>query len=1038
MTFMKRRNYKKYLRMSLLVLLPVALMAQPQLVHEWSDALNTYPAYTRGSTTRNLSAKDASNNFYLAGNFTNTADFDPSSAEFNITAAGNGHIYLSKYTPAGAMVFAKRIGDGAGIISLTGLTIDGDNNIYTVGTITGRGDFNTGEAPGDTLWLDGFGSSAFVAKYNSNGVLQYAFLLETRISQSSIFLFGIKVGTNNLLYLAGTYAGEIDINPSAASTIITTVDANPQGVLITYNKNTGTLNNFVTFSHTGTLMGVADLALDAQDNCFIAGSFSGNISFSGTGGAVVLSSSGNTDIFMAGWNAGGTLLQAKSAGGTGADRGRSILIGADGSLYLSAAFSGTADVNLDPGVTTNLTSAGADGFLSKYSPNGTLVYVFELSPANKMLLVANDTLIVSGLFKGTRDFNPSAVAAANLSSALTANSDVYAASYTPAGIYNWAFRITSTGPKSVYGLIPISTNQFVVSGDYQSDLNTNPAGTTTYSSLSNKSNGFFSIYQNSNAAHVFSGITGVNRTETDMAKSVALGTNGDVYVTGYFSKTIDADPTAAVQSLASEGGSDIFIAKYNRSGLLIFAFRLGSTMFDQGKCIAVDNSGNFYVAGLFSGTVNFDPSITPNPAASLSAVAFQDIFISKYNSTGQWIFTKQIGGTSTDIVNKLVIDRNGNLLVAGSFAGTADFDPDPAVTKSRTSLGSYDAFIAKYTPSGALVFAHQIGGTGYDEGFGTCTNTSGEIYLCGTFSATVDFNPSATGTHNLTVTGSRDAYFAKFDAAGNFLFAHGMGSTSADQANEIITDRAGNTVVAGYFFNTIDLNPDPVISNNFTSAGSNDLFIAWYTNAGVYIRAIKTGGTALDEPRAIRYDEGNNIIVAGRFSGTSDFNPDDAVTNNLTGGTTDAFVAAYTSTGQYIFAKAFGAFDQDDALGLAVDTITKAIYIAGQFDESVNFSTAGRPDAFLQTDIDANAFIARYSTVPLVASFVWTGNINTAWETSGNWGGNTVPASTSAVIIPAGRTRYPIVNAATTVKSISCAAGASVTILTGVVFNVLK
>ena len=1031
-------NRVKIFRLLTLLLLPLCGKAQPQLIHEWSNALSTYPAYTRCNTTFNLGVRDASNNFYLAGKFTNTADFDPSAVEFNITAEGNGHIYLAKYSQAGVIIFAKRIGAGAGNIELTGLTIDSDNNLYMSGTITGRKDFNPSEAPEDTLWLDGSINSGFVAKYNSNGLLQFAFLLETKTSESTIFLFGIKAGTNNLLYLAGTYSGQIDLNPAVASTIITTPNTNPQGVFITYNKTTGSLNTSSTFSHTGSLMGVSDMALDAQNNCFIVGSFGGNISFPTSGAPVVPSSSGNTDIFMAGWNETGTLLQAKRAGGNGADRGCAILKGADGSLYLSASFSGTADANLDPAVTTNLTSTGADGLLSKYAPDGSLAYAFELSPANKLALVTNDTLLVSGLFRGTRDFNPAA-ATANLSSALANVSDIYAASYTPEGLYNWAYRITSTGPKAIAGLISMQANRFIVSGDYQSDINTNPAGTTTFPSLSNKSNGFFSIYQNTDASHVFTGIIGVNRTKIDMARAVATGSNGDVYTTGFFTKTIAADPTAALQTLASAGSTDVFVTKHNRSGQLIFAFRFGSTFSDQGKSIAVDASNNVYVAGTFSGTVNFDPSATPNPGASLTALEGQDIFISKYNSSGQWIFTKQIAGNSTDVLNKLLIDKDGNILVAGSFAGTTDFDPDPVATSSKTSLGNYDAFVAKYGPSGNLIFAHQIGGTSYDEAFGAGTNLLGEIYLCGTFSTTVDFNPSVAVTQNITVTGgsSRDAFFAKFDAAGNLLFAHGIGSTSADQANDVISDRAGNVVVAGYFFNTIDLNPDPVATDNFVSAGSNDLFVGWYTNAGVYIRGIKTGGNGLDEPRAISYDDGNNIIVAGRFSGTADFNPDPVITTNLTGATTDAFVATYTSTGQYIFARNFGAFDQDDALGLAVDTITKAIYIAGQFDVSVNFSTPGRPDAILQTDINANAFIARYSTVPLAASFVWSGAVNTAWENAANWSGIVVPTSTSAVSIPYGMPRYPVVNTSTSVKSISCATGASVTVTSGVVLTVL-
>lgn len=93
---------------------------------------------------------------------------------------------------------------------------------------------------------------------------------------------------------------------------------------------------------------------------------------------------------------------------------------------------------------------------------------------------------------------------------------------------------------------------------------------------------------------------------------------------------------------------------------------------------------------------------------------------------------------------------------------------------------------------------------------------------------------------------------------------------------------------------------------------------------------------------------------------------------------------------------------------------------------------------FGANDIAKGEELWKLETTPAATNFNWTGNVSTAWETSGNWGGNAVPTSSSAVTIPAGRPRYPVVNANTTVKSISCAAGTSVTIATGVVFNILK
>ncbi len=375
--------------------------------------------------------------------------------------------------------------------------------------------------------------------------------------------------------------------------------------------------------------------------------------------------------------------------------------------------------------------------------------------------------------------------------------------------------------------------------------------------------------------------------------SIAVDGSGNVYTTGIFFNTVDFNPDpAATHILTALGENDIFISKLNAAGNFVWAIRLGSSavMFEneEGFGITTDAAGNVYTTGTFIGTVDFNPDPAVTNDLTASGV---DIFVLKLNSAGTYIWAKRLGGAGREESHSIAVDAGGNVYTTGYFQGTADFNPDPAVSNNLTSAGSNDVFVSKLDSSGNFVWAKGMGGSANDEGNSVVVGASGNILTTGIFEGLADFNPDPAVTNNLTSAGGRDIFISKLDASGNFVWAKSMGSTGNDVSNSIAVDAAGFVYTTGYFAGTADFNPDPAVTNNLTSAGSVDIFISKLDAAGNFVVARQMGGGGIDVGKGLVLDTARNIYITGDFRATADFDPDPAATFNLTSaGIADIFV----------------------------------------------------------------------------------------------------------------------------------------------------
>jgi hypothetical protein len=447
---------------------------------------------------------------------------------------------------------------------------------------------------------------------------------------------------------------------------------------------------------------------------------------------------------------------AKPFGGISTDQAYSVAIDTAGNVFTTGYFQGTVD--FDPGVNTyNLTSAGlSDIFITKLDAAGNFIWAKRIGGAASdygfaLALDKYSNVYITGYFKGLADFDPG-VNTSNLTP--TGSFDVYIAKLDAAGNFVWAKKFDGASDELCYSLFVDATGNVYTTGyfnsatDFDPGANTvtlTPAGTfDIFISKLDASGNFIWVKQFGGAA------------ATNAGRFITADAAGNVYVTGYFSGTTDFDPGANTANLTSAGLYDIFIAKLDVSGNFVWAKQFGGTADDYGLSMAVDAHGSLFATGFFYGTVDFDPGIN---TVNLTSTGQDDIFISKFDASGNFIWVKQIGSTSYDEAKYITMDASSNLYITGSFGGTVDFDPG-ANTTSMSSAGGDDVFICKLDTVGNFIWARQLGGTLNDYATSIKVDAAYTIYTAGFFQGTCDFDPS-TNTANLISAGGADAFVHK-------------------------------------------------------------------------------------------------------------------------------------------------------------------------------------------------------------------------------------------------------------------------------------
>ncbi|RMD57592.1 sortase, partial [Candidatus Parcubacteria bacterium] len=381
----------------------------------------------------------------------------------------------------------------------------------------------------------------------------------------------------------------------------------------------------------------------------------------------------------------------------------------------------------------------------------------------------------------------------------------------------------------------------------------------------------------------------------------------------------------------------------------VWAKRMGAGSWDHARGATLDGAGNVYTTGYFGGMVDFDPGAG---TYNLSSAGGADVFVSKLDTDGNFVWARAMGGTGTDLGYDVVLDGVGNVYIIGTFSGTADFNPGTG-SYNLTSAGSDDIFICKLTSSGNLVWAIRMGGTGQDYGVSLRVDDVGNLYATGFFNGTADFDPGA-GTLNLISQGGRDVFVVKLDNNGSLIWAKSFGGTADDQGMGVVVDGNGNVYSVGGFHNTVDFDPGAGIFN-LTSAGDYDAFISKLDSGGNFVWAKALSGTDQLLAKAIILDTSGNVYTTGHFYGTADFDPGTGTYNLTSAGGSDIFVGELDSNGNLVWMGAMGGTGQDTSSAITMDGGGN-IYTTGDFSSTADFdpgtstynlTSAGNYDIFI-------------------------------------------------------------------------------------------
>lgn len=356
-------------------------------------------------------------------------------------------------------------------------------------------------------------------------------------------------------------------------------------------------------------------------------------------------------------------------------------------------------------------------------------------------------------------------------------------------------------------------------------------------------------------------------TGVDQISKTISDKQGNLYVIGTFSQTVDFDFSASTELRTSAGELDIFILKIDKKGDFIWVKTIGSYGLDSSSDIEIDKANNLVISGFYSGTVDFDPSANVHNMSSTGNSPSGDAFVLKLSNDGVFIWSVDFASTVASTIYEIALDDNGNIYGTGSFQGDIDFDEYTQGNEhSGTSNNYHNILMFKLNGSGTLIWSDVVLGNSFNNvGESITVSIEGEVFVSGTFGKTVDFN-TGTGTNNITSNAnSQDVYILKLDTNGVFQWATNIGGDSYDKTGGLALNIDGDLYISGSFKNTVNF--DPLTNNNiFTSKGQSDAFLLQLDANGLFKRVFILAGKTEVNANNIFNDPYGNLFLTGGFT----------------------------------------------------------------------------------------------------------------------------------------------------------------------------
>jgi hypothetical protein len=357
--------------------------------------------------------------------------------------------------------------------------------------------------------------------------------------------------------------------------------------------------------------------------------------------------------------------------------------------------------------------------------------------------------------------------------------------------------------------------------------------------------------------------------------------------------------------------------------------------------LCTDSNGNCYVVCHFNSTNAVVGGVI------LTNTGGYDTYLVKYNSSGQAQWVKQFLGSSTDLGLAVAVDSTGSAYFVGSFYSPVLSIDGFSVTNS-TGTSDSDVFIAKFDSNGVVQWLRSFGGNGIDTAYDVAVDHNDNVLVAGLF-----FSTSITfDSFTLKNDGDSDIFLAKFNSAGQALWASQAGGTGADTVYRMTMDASNNCYLTGYYHGTATFS-----STSLKSAGGGfDVYVAKYNSSGNAVWAVGGGGSGIDEGFGIAQDAAGNSFITGYFASSSATFGAQVI---HTAGGNDIFTVKLSPSGSFLWARSAGGAGDDRGKAIAVDAQGNA-YVAGYFSGTATFgnitltSTGGDDLCIIKYDPNGN------------------------------------------------------------------------------------
>jgi len=914
------------------------------------DESTPYELTSNGYTDAFITKLDVNGNFQWTNSYGGDGADDFDNGEFltidpfgNIYLAGHygqgdsgySSVFIKKLDSDGTSIWEQEVGanDGAIVYSIQS---DASGNIYYSGTLDGTADFNPLGTPVDLT-----GPDSYLCKLNSAGQVVWAKTLGFNSYIENANTMALDVNGN--FFLGGFFQSttfDVDPGPGIANLYTTSTDVG--GSFILKLDNAGDYvwaQSFVNPSGTDGF-GVNAITTDNAANIYFVGRFSETMDFAtgvclpneltATSADLLIMKMGPTSIPATCFG----VIQQPQASSIACQESSVFLTalaaGAPRISYQWQKFIGSAFVDISDQEADG--ESGYEGYEGTNTPYLTVVGIDNSGTGEFRCKVSAD--FVSDVFSDVATLIYTGSASIPY---VVANS----------GCGPGQFMITASGgTEGNYRWY--DNNGVVIDGQVNSTFTTPFISSPTEFSVSKTTAGcesdLVTVEVNTKACAPVPGLVWVAQPETSSGavsiKRMTIDAGGNTYSVGTFSGTVDFDsgPGTAILTTADPEVQEQFLLKLDKDRNVVWLKSLSDTGYSLGMHISFDGSGSIYLAGGFRGTVDFDPGL---PVFSMTSTGNLDMFISKFDTDGNFIWGKRIGGsTSNAFAQSIASDGNG-VYVTGSFTATIDFDPGTG-TQPLSSAGSTffsDIYVLKLDATGNYAWAFRMGrSSASDGGRGIKVDASGNVYSIGTFSSTVDFDPGA-GVFNLVGQGATDTYIHKVNNAGVFQWAKALTSPGVELPTALGLDASGNPYITGTFGTivnqpSVDFDPGAGVTELFSAQGV--IYVLKLNTNGDFVWAKNFAATFVANSSDITLDAAGNVLIVGNYGGDPDLDPGAGTYTFHSNVDRDVFVSKLDSNGNFSWAYNLGSTGfNSEGISILTDT-DGSIYTAGSVDYSAD------------------------------------------------------------------------------------------------------